>query len=205
MRMFDYHYIHPGSIFIPCPNTTPGGLRAQYLIPNLMLRCECLSIHSSLLSAQTTSPRDPANPAQTVLLPNENILSTAGISAKSSEEIFPCLTGFVTKLGPQISLFPVPIFGVNTHHGARHGIVEMVDTSDEDEPSLSFNSNDTVASSRCPPSSWRPPLGLAMISPECPPPRVSLVVDLLFLDGSEELDGVSGEWQCAHTIRVPRT
>jgi hypothetical protein len=29
------------------------------------------------------------------------------------EEIFPCQTGFVTKLSPQISLLPVPIFGVN--------------------------------------------------------------------------------------------
>jgi hypothetical protein len=27
---------------------TPGGLRAQYLIPNLSPKCECLSIHSSL-------------------------------------------------------------------------------------------------------------------------------------------------------------
>jgi hypothetical protein len=53
------------------------------------------------------------NPAQTVLLPNENILLTAGISAEFSEEIFLCRTEFVTKLGPQISLLPVPIFGVN--------------------------------------------------------------------------------------------
>jgi hypothetical protein len=48
MRMFDYNYIHPGFIFIPCLNMTPGGLRAQYLIPNLMPKCEWLSIHSSL-------------------------------------------------------------------------------------------------------------------------------------------------------------
>jgi hypothetical protein len=113
MRMFDYSYIHPGFIFIPCPNMTPGGLRAQYLIPNLMPKCKCLSIYSSLPSVRTTSPRNPANPAQTVLLPNRNKLPTAGTSAESSEEILPCRTGFVTKLGPQISLFPVPIFGVN--------------------------------------------------------------------------------------------
>jgi hypothetical protein len=112
--MFDYDYIHPGFIFIPCPNTTPDGLRAQYLIPNLMPKCECLSIHSSLPSVRATSLRDPANPAQTVLLPNENILPTAGISVESSEEIFPCRTEFVTKFGPQISLLPVPIFSVNT-------------------------------------------------------------------------------------------
>jgi hypothetical protein len=42
-----------------------------------------------------------------------------------------------------------------------------------------------------------------MISLECPPPRVSLIVDLLFLGGSKGLDGVSGEWQIAHAIRVP--
>jgi hypothetical protein len=48
MRMFDYDYIHPGFIFIPCPNTTPGGLRAQYLIPNLMPKCECPSIRPFL-------------------------------------------------------------------------------------------------------------------------------------------------------------
>jgi hypothetical protein len=55
------------------------------------------------------------------------------------------------------------------HNDARHGTVEMVDASDEDGSSLSFNSGDVVESSRCPPSSWRPPLGLAMISPEYPP------------------------------------
>jgi hypothetical protein len=112
--MFDYNYIHPGFIFRPCPNMTPDGLRAQYLIPNLMPKCECLSIHSPLPSARATSARDPANPAQTVLLPNGNTLPTAGTSTESFEEIFPCRTGFVTKLDPQISLFSVPIFGVNT-------------------------------------------------------------------------------------------
>jgi hypothetical protein len=37
-----------GFIFIPCPNTTPDALRAQYLIPNLMPNYECLSIRSFL-------------------------------------------------------------------------------------------------------------------------------------------------------------
>jgi hypothetical protein len=70
---------------------------------------------------------------------------------------------------------------------------------------LSFNSGGAVASSRHPPSSWQPPLGLAMISLECPPRRVSLVVDHLFLGGSEGLDDISGEWRLSPTIRVPRT
>jgi hypothetical protein len=44
-----------------------------------------------------------------------------------------------------------------------------------------------------------------MISLECPPQRVSLVVDHLFLGGSEGLDGIFGEWRLALAIRVPRT
>jgi hypothetical protein len=91
------------------------------------------------------------------------------------------------------------------HHGARHGTVEMVDASDEDGSLLSFNSGGDVASSQHPPSSWRPPLGLAMISPECPTPRVSLVVNSLFLGGSEGLDDVSSEWRLAPAIRVAHT
>jgi hypothetical protein len=91
------------------------------------------------------------------------------------------------------------------HHDARHGTVEMVDASDEDGSWFSFNFGGAVANSRRPPSSWRPPLDLAMISPECPLPRVSLVVDSLFLGGSEGLDGVPGEWRLASAIKVAFT
>jgi hypothetical protein len=45
---FDYNYIHPGFIFIPWRGMTLGGLRVQYLIPNLSPKRECLSIHLSL-------------------------------------------------------------------------------------------------------------------------------------------------------------
>jgi hypothetical protein len=79
----------------------------------------------------------------------------------------------------------------------------MVDASDEDGSLLSFNSGSAVASSQRPPSSWRPPLGLAIIYLECSPPRVSLVVDLLFFGVSKELDDVSDEWRLAPVIRVP--
>jgi hypothetical protein len=41
-----------------------------------------------------------------------------------------------------------------------------------------------------------------MISLDYPPPRVSLVVDFLFLGDSEGLDDVFGEWRLAHVIRV---
>jgi hypothetical protein len=63
------------------------------------------------------SPCIPENfllKAQTVLLPNDGVLPTASIFTESSEEIFPTEWYFVTKPGPQISPFPVPIFGVNS-------------------------------------------------------------------------------------------
>jgi hypothetical protein len=47
-------------------------------------------------------------------LPNDGVLPTASIFTESSEEIFPAEWHFVTKLEPQVSPFPVPIFGVNT-------------------------------------------------------------------------------------------
>jgi hypothetical protein len=93
------------------------------------------------------------------------------------------------------------------HHDAKHGTVEMVDASDEDRSSLSFNSGDAVASFRRPPSSLQPPLGLAMISLEYPPPRVSpfgsAPVNRLFLSGFEGY--VSSEWRLAPAIRVAYT
>jgi hypothetical protein len=50
--------------------------------------------------------------AQLVLLSNDGLLPTASIFTESSEEIFPTEWHFVTKLGPQVSPFPIPIFGV---------------------------------------------------------------------------------------------
>jgi hypothetical protein len=47
-------------------------------------------------------------------LPNEDALLTAGAFAESSDEIFSCRMEFITKLGPQINLYLVPIFGVNS-------------------------------------------------------------------------------------------
>jgi hypothetical protein len=48
-------------------------------------------------------------------------------------------------------------------------------------------------------------LGLGDDLSQVSSPRVSLVVDLLFLGGSEELDGASGEWWLPHAIRVAFT
>jgi hypothetical protein len=112
MRMFDYYYIHLGFIFIPCLDMTPSGLWAQYLIANLIPKCECLSIHSSL----PLGPRHHAIPwnqrKQSSCRTETNCWPQASLPnllKKSS----PRWTGFVTKLGLQISLSPIPIFGVN--------------------------------------------------------------------------------------------
>jgi hypothetical protein len=113
MRIFsDYNYIHPGFIFIPCRGMTPGGLRAQYFIPNLSPKCECLSTNSSL----------PLGPHHHAILRNQRKQSLCRTEANCRpqvplpnpfEETFLLWTGSFTKLGPQIRLPPVPNFGVN--------------------------------------------------------------------------------------------
>jgi hypothetical protein len=70
-------------------------------------------IHPFVPSAWAMSPRDPVKSAQTVPFPNGSKLPTASISAESFDETFLRWTEFSTKLGPQIRLPPVPIFGVN--------------------------------------------------------------------------------------------
>jgi hypothetical protein len=85
----------------------------------LMLRRQCPSrIRYQLVPSlyRATSPRIPENfllKAQTVPLPNDSALPTASILVESSEKIFLAEWYFVTKLGPQVSPFPIPIFGVN--------------------------------------------------------------------------------------------
>jgi hypothetical protein len=76
-----------------------------------MPKCECLSIHSSL----PLGPRHhaiPRNQRKQFLCRTEAKLPTASISAESFEEILLRWTRFFTKLGPQIRLPPVPIFGL---------------------------------------------------------------------------------------------
>jgi hypothetical protein len=93
-------------------------------------------IHPFVPSAQATSPCDPAKSAQTVPLPNGSKLPTASISAESSEEIFLCWTGFFTKLGPQIRLSPLPIFGVNNYQRQIADLVGFVKSKFPDEQEL---------------------------------------------------------------------
>jgi hypothetical protein len=50
---------------------------------------------------------------ETALLPNDDILPTADAFTECFEGNLLPNCAFSTKLGPQVSLFPVPIFGVN--------------------------------------------------------------------------------------------
>jgi hypothetical protein len=83
-------------------------------------------IHPFVPFVRAASPCDPAKSAQTVPLPNGSKLPTASISAESSGEIFLRWTGFVTKLGPQIRLSPVLIFGVNIYVFNRFSVVNFM-------------------------------------------------------------------------------
>jgi hypothetical protein len=108
-----------GLYLYPCPNMTPDRLRVQHLIPKLMLWRQCPSctrhqfVPSLYLGHVITYSQKLPFKAQIVLLPNDGVLPSASIFTESSEEIFPVEWHFVTKLSPQVSPFPVPIFGVN--------------------------------------------------------------------------------------------
>jgi hypothetical protein len=54
-------------------------------------------------------------------------LPTASIFTESSQEIFPAKWHFVTKLGTQVSPFPVPIFGVNRSQCTGRKFLEFCD------------------------------------------------------------------------------
>jgi hypothetical protein len=58
-------------------------------------------------------PNASSSKRKTVLLPNDGVLPTAGIFTECFEKNFLSNGVFLTKLVPQVSLFPVPIFGVN--------------------------------------------------------------------------------------------
>jgi hypothetical protein len=92
-NVFEYNYIHPGFIFIPYHGMTPGGLRVQYLIPNLSPKRECLSIHSSL----PLGPRHYAIPQnqrkQSLCRTEENCRLQVSLP-KPFEETFLPWTGF---------------------------------------------------------------------------------------------------------------
>jgi hypothetical protein len=108
-----------GLYLYPCPNTTLGRLRVQHLLPKLMSRCQCPSrtrhqfVPSLYLGHVITYSWKP--PFLSANSPFAEWWRTA--DRKYLYRIlwgdFPTEWRFFTKLGPQVSPFPVPIFGVN--------------------------------------------------------------------------------------------
>jgi hypothetical protein len=58
-------------------------------------------------------PNASSSKGETTLLPNDDVLPTAYAFTECFEENLLPNGAFSTELGPQVSLFPVPIFGVN--------------------------------------------------------------------------------------------
>jgi hypothetical protein len=59
-------------------------------------------------------PNASSSKCKAALLPNDDTLPTADTFTECFEENLLPNGVFSTKLGPQVSLFPIPIFGVNT-------------------------------------------------------------------------------------------
>jgi hypothetical protein len=104
-------YLYPGS------NTTPSRLRLQHLLPkiNIMASCPSRTRHQFFIS----NPRHHASPnafrlhpwisssAERRCTPDRRCLYRMLWGKPSAERCYP------VKFGPHVSLFPVPIFGVN--------------------------------------------------------------------------------------------
>jgi hypothetical protein len=71
-------------------------------------------------------PNASSSKRETALLPNDDILLTADAFTECFEENLLPNGAFSTKLDPQVSLFPVPIFGVNIcpfNYGIKDGFI----------------------------------------------------------------------------------
>jgi hypothetical protein len=109
-----------GLYLYPCPNTTPGRLRVQHLLPKLLSRHQCPSRtrhqfvpslypgHVITYSRMLPSSRANSPSAEWWRTPDRKYV------CRILWGDFPAEWRFFTKLGPQGSLFPVPIFGVNS-------------------------------------------------------------------------------------------
>jgi hypothetical protein len=108
-------YLYPGS------NTTPIRPWLQHSLPKINTMTSCSSrIHHQLVFFFISNPRHLTLPNAsafirgTALLPNDDVLPTADASyrmlwGKSLVEWY-----FSARFSSHVSLFPVPIFGVNT-------------------------------------------------------------------------------------------
>jgi hypothetical protein len=108
-----------GSYLYPCPNTTPSRPRLQHLLPKLMPQCQCPSCtrHQfvpSLYSGHviTYSWMFP-HPSAKQPFYRMMVCSRPHASLPNALRKISCRMVFLTKLGPQVSFFLVPIFGVN--------------------------------------------------------------------------------------------
>jgi hypothetical protein len=108
-------YLYPGS------NTTPSRPRLQHLLPKINVMASCMSVlhPSSIHPFFMIKPRHHAFP-NAFLLQAWNSSSAEWWRSRDRRCLCRMLLGkplaewwFSTKFGPQISLFSVPIFGVN--------------------------------------------------------------------------------------------
>jgi hypothetical protein len=106
-------YLHP------CPNTTPGRLRVQHSLPKLMSRRQCppRTRHQFVPSLY---PGHVIMYSRMLPFSSTNSPSAELWRTTDGKYLYRILWGelpaewcFFTKLVPQVSPFPVPIFGVN--------------------------------------------------------------------------------------------
>jgi hypothetical protein len=109
-----------GLYLYPCPNTTPGGLRVQHSLPKLMSRHQCPS-HTHHQFVPSLCPGHIIMYSRKLPFSSANSPSAEWWRTTDRKYLnrilwgeFPAEWRFFTKLGPQVSPFPVPIFGVNT-------------------------------------------------------------------------------------------
>jgi hypothetical protein len=111
-NVFEYNYIHPRSVFIPCHGMTPNGLQAQHLIPNLSLNAIAYPSICPFRSGHviTQSCEISANSflAERKPIADRELLCRIFLGKPSFFRM-----DFFTKLGPQIRLLLVQNFGVN--------------------------------------------------------------------------------------------
>jgi hypothetical protein len=108
-----------GSYLYPCPNTTPSRPRLQHLLPKLMPRRQCPSctrhqfIPSSHSGHVITYSRMLSISSAKQPFCRMMMCSRPQASLPNALRKTPCRMVFSYQTGPPISLFPIPIFGVN--------------------------------------------------------------------------------------------
>jgi hypothetical protein len=107
-----------GLYLYPCLNTTPNWLRVQHLLPKLMSRCQCSSCTRQfvpslcpghvIMYSRKLPPSSANNPSAEWWRTTDRKFLYRILCGKFLAE-----WRFLTKFGPQVSPFSVPIFGVN--------------------------------------------------------------------------------------------